>query len=99
MGHGVAGHDEVLRAGPALARVEVEMPLGLPESVAQDHPRGLQFSTPSGVVGVGVTARDDPRSHHRRFGFLVRHPPHAVHLALRLLDEEVAPAAIDEVCG
>ena len=68
-------------------------------SVAQDHPLGLQLSTPCGTVGVGVTERDDLRSHHRRFGFLVGHPPHAVHLALRLSDEQVASTAIDEVRG
>ena len=61
------------------------MPLGLPKSSAQDHPRGLQLSTARGCVwdcGVGVAAGGDLRSHHRRFGFLVRHPPHALHWAL-----------------
>ena len=72
------------------------MPLGLPESIAQDHPPGLQLSTPCGIVGVGVAASDDLRSHHCRFGLLV---PHALHLALRLSDEQVAPTATDEVCG
>ena len=41
----------------------------------------------------GDAARDDLRSHHRRFGLLLRH---AVHLALRLLDEQVATTAADE---
>ena len=75
------------------------MPLGFPESVAQDHSRGLQLSTACGIVGFGVAASDNLRSHHRRFGFLLRHPPHVVHLALRLSDEQVAPTATDEVCG
>ena len=39
------------------------------------------------ACGVSVAAREDLRSHHRGLGFLVRHPPHAVHVALRLLDE------------
>ena len=91
-GHGAAGHDEVFRHV-----VEVGMPLELPESVAQDHPLGLQFSTPCGIVE--VTARDNLRSHHCRFGLLQRHPPHALHLALRLFDKQVAPTAIDEVRG
>ena len=46
-----------------------------------------------------VAARDGLRSHHRRFGLLLRHPPHAVHLTLRLSDEQVALTAIDEVRG
>ena len=50
-------------------------------------------------MGVGVAARDDLRSHHRGFALLLRHPPHVVHLALRLSDEQVAPTAIDEVRG
>ena len=45
-GYGAAGHDEVLRAGPTLARVEMGMPLVLPESVAQDHPCGFQCRSP-----------------------------------------------------
>ena len=44
------------------------MPLGFPESVARDHSGGLQLSTASGIVGVGVSACDDLRSHHCRFG-------------------------------
>ena len=75
------------------------MPLGFPESVAEDHPPGPRLSTPCGIVGLGVAARDNLRGHHRRFGLLSRHPPHAVHLALRLSDEQVAPIATDEVCG
>ena len=98
-GHGAFGHDNVHRAGAALARLELGMPLGLPESVAQDHSGGLQFSTASGIMGVGVAARDNVRSHRHRFGFLVRHPPHVVHLVLRLSDEQVVPTAADEVCG
>ena len=70
---------------------------GFPTSAAQDHPLGLQLSTACGTVGVGVAARDDLRSHHRRFGLLLRRPPHAVHLALRLPDEQVASTTPDEV--
>ena len=89
----------MLRAGPTLARVEMGMRLGLPESVAQDHPLDLYLPTPSGTVEFGVAASDNLRSHHCRFGLLLRHPPHASHLALRLLDEQVAPTSTDEVCG
>ena len=75
------------------------MPLLLPESVAQDDPPGLQLSTACRTVVVSVAARDDLLSHHRRLGLLVRHPPHALHLALSQLDEQVASTAIDEVRG
>ena len=75
------------------------MPLGFPTSAAQDHPLGLQLSTACGTLGVGVVARDDSRSHHRRVGLFLRHPPHALHLALRLSDEQVSPTAADEVRG
>ena len=54
-GHGAAGHDEVLQAGPALARVEVGMPLGLPKSSAKDHSCGLQLSTSCGDCGESVS--------------------------------------------
>ena len=88
-GYGAAGHDEMLRARPALARVEMFMPLGLPESIAQEYPPGLQLSAPCGTGVLGVAARDNSRSNHRRFGLLLRHPPHVIHLALRLSDEQV----------
>ena len=58
-------------------------------SAAQEHLFGLQLSTTRGIVGVGAAARDDLRSHRRRLGLLVRHPPHALHLALRLPNEQV----------
>ena len=67
-GHSATGHDEVLLAGSALARLELMTPMELPTSAAQDHPPGLQLSTAFGIVGVGVAARDDLRSHHRRLG-------------------------------
>ena len=51
-GHGATGHDEVLRAGSALALVGMGMPLGFPTSAAQDHPLGLQLSTARGTVGL-----------------------------------------------
>ena len=51
------------------------------------------------VWDYGVAAGDDLRSHHRRFGLLLCHPSHVVRLALRLSDEQVASAAIDQVCG
>ena len=71
----------------------------LPTSIAQDHPLGLQLPTPCGIVVVSVAAGHDLRSHHRRFGLLLRHPPHAVHLALRLSEEQVATTATDELRG
>ena len=75
------------------------MPLGLPESIFQDHSSGLQLSTPHWTVGFGVAASDNLRGHHCRICLFLRHPPHALHLALRLFDEQAAPASIDEVCG
>ena len=81
----------MLRAGPALARVEVGMPLGLPESIAQDRSPGLQLPTPRGTTGFRVASSDNLRGHHCGVGLFLRHPPHALHLALRLSDEQVGP--------
>ena len=48
---------------------------------------------------VSVAVSDDVRGHHRWLSLLVRHPLHARHLALRLLDEQVDPTATNELCG
>ena len=55
---------------------------GFATSASQDHPPCLQLPTESGIVKIGVTARDDLRSHHRWLSLFVCHPPHALHLAV-----------------
>ena len=100
------GYDDEpgMEASPAVARVKVGVPLGLPKSSAQDHPRGLQLSTTC-VAASQFSASSavwdcaGQRRNHRRFGLLLCHPAHVVHLALRLSDKQVATTAIDEVRG
>ena len=98
-GHGAAGHDEMLRAGAALARVEMGLSLGLLSWAPPSDPPGVQLPAQSGTLGCDVGAHTDVRGHHCGVGFLVRDPAHAVHLALRLPQEQVASFATHEVCG
>ena len=59
----------------------------------------FSFQRRVGLWGAASGAHPDVRCDHCWAGLFVRDPAHAVPLAMRLLDEQVASTATHEVCG
>ena len=75
----------------ALARGRMGHALELPSGVVRYDPCSLGFSAQIRFVGIVLAARQC------WLDFLLHHPPHALHLELRLIAKQMAEAARDEV--